>query len=144
MPKHSWSARTRIEGPRPSRRCGVFGGIRSVLHVTHEPPGTHLRAARVPRILELMPPPPQREVCPRCGTALRYLARRTVHIGPTASFLHVRICPRCRCAYGETEAVKPDGDTPCGRAEATQGGNELSARSGTAVSPRPQPSGDRS
>jgi hypothetical protein len=52
----------------------------------------------------LMSPPPDK-ACPRCDTLLRYIARRTVRTASSAYYLHVRACPGCGCAYGDTEPV---------------------------------------
>ena len=50
-----------------------------------------------------MSPPPDK-ACPRCDTLLRYIARRTVRTASSAYYLHVRACPGCGCAYGDTQS----------------------------------------
>jgi RNase P subunit RPR2 len=41
------------------------------------------------------------DLCPRCGTALAYVATRTVTTGETAYVLVVKRCSRCNSAYGQ-------------------------------------------
>jgi uncharacterized protein with PIN domain len=48
---------------------------------------------------------PVHDACSRCGTTLRYVARRTVRVGVIPYYLHVRVCPTCGCAYGDAEPV---------------------------------------
>jgi hypothetical protein len=60
-----------------------------------------------------MPRAPQRDACPRCSQPLRYLACRTVHTGAKTYVVHVRLCARCNCAYGDTDGgTQPKAEAP--------------------------------